>query len=34
VEGDMAKLMALQAGPAAADAGAAELAQRLRDITE
>jgi hypothetical protein len=34
VEGDMAKLMALQAGPAAADPNAAELAQRLRDITE
>ncbi len=34
VEGDMAKLMALQAGPAAGDAGAAEMAQRLRDITE
>ncbi len=34
VEGDMAKLMALQAGGAAADPSAAELAQRLRDITE
>jgi hypothetical protein len=34
VEGDMAKLMALQAGPAAADPSAAEMAQRLRDITE
>ena len=34
VEGDMAKLMALQAAPAAADPNAAELAQRLRDITE
>jgi putative sterol carrier protein len=34
VEGDMAKLMALQASPAAADPNAAELAQRLRDITE
>lgn len=34
VEGDMAKLMALQATPAAADASAAELATRLRDITE
>ncbi len=34
VEGDMAKLMALQATPAAADPNAAELAQRLRDITE
>ncbi len=34
VEGDMAKLMALQAAPAAADSNAAELAARLRDITE
>jgi putative sterol carrier protein len=34
VEGDMAKLMALTASPAAADSSAAELAQRLRDITE
>jgi hypothetical protein len=34
VEGDMAKLMALQATPAAGDPSAAELAQRLRDITE
>jgi putative sterol carrier protein len=34
VEGDMAKLMALQAAPAAADPSAAELATRLRDITE
>ncbi|HTU39595.1 MAG TPA: SCP2 sterol-binding domain-containing protein [Acidimicrobiales bacterium] len=34
VEGDMAKLMALQASPAAADPNAAELATRLRDITE
>ena len=34
VEGDMAKLMALQATPAAADPNAAELASRLRDITE
>ncbi len=34
VEGDMAKLMALQAGPAAGDPNAAELAARLRDITE
>ena len=34
VEGDMAKLMALTASPAAADSNAAELAQRLRDITE
>jgi hypothetical protein len=30
----MAKLMALQATPAAADPNAAELAARLRDITE
>jgi putative sterol carrier protein len=34
VEGDMAKLMALTSSPAGADANAAELAQRLRDITE
>ncbi len=34
VEGDMAKLMALQASPAAADPDASELATRLRDITE
>jgi putative sterol carrier protein len=34
VEGDMAKLMALTASPGAADPSAAELAQRLRDITE
>ena len=34
VEGDMAKLMALQAAPAAADAATAEMAARLRDITE
>src|ERR1700726_2215007 len=34
VEGDMAKLMALQATPAAADPNAADLATRLRDITE
>jgi SCP-2 sterol transfer family len=34
VEGDMAKLMALQAQPAASDPNAAELATRLRDITE
>jgi hypothetical protein len=32
VEGDMAKLMALQAGPPP-DASAAELATRLKDIT-
>ncbi len=34
VEGDMAKLMALQASPAAGDSNAAEMAARLRDITE
>jgi putative sterol carrier protein len=34
VEGDMAKLMALQAAPAATDATAAEMAGRIRDITE
>jgi hypothetical protein len=34
VEGDMAKLMALTSSPAGADPNAAELAQRLRDITE
>jgi putative sterol carrier protein len=34
VEGDMAKLMALTASPAAADPNAAALAQRLRDITD
>jgi SCP-2 sterol transfer family len=34
VEGDMAKLMALQTAPAAADPTAAEMASRLRDITE
>jgi hypothetical protein len=34
VEGDMAKLMALQATPAASDSSAADLAARLRDITE
>ena len=33
VEGDMAKLMALQAAPAANDPAAAEMAARLRDIT-
>jgi SCP-2 sterol transfer family len=33
VEGDMAKLMALQASPAAADPSAAEMATRLREIT-
>jgi hypothetical protein len=34
VEGDMAKLMALQAQPAASDPNAAEMAARLRDLTE
>src|ERR1700689_1377491 len=33
VEGDMAKLMALQAAPAASDPAAAEMAARLRDMT-
>jgi hypothetical protein len=33
VEGDMAKLMALTAAPAAADPVAAEMASRLKDIT-
>ena len=33
VEGDMAKLMALQAAPAASDPAAGEMAARLRDIT-
>ncbi len=33
VEGDMAKLMALTAAPAAADPVAAEMATRLKDIT-
>jgi len=34
VEGDMAKLMALQTQPAATDPEAAEMATRLREITE
>ena len=34
VEGDMAKLMMLQSQPAAADPSAAEMASKLRDITE
>ena len=34
VDGDMAKLMALQSAPAASDPNAAEMATRLRDITE
>jgi putative sterol carrier protein len=34
VEGDMAKLMALQAAPASADSATSEMTARLRDITE
>ena len=34
VEGDMAKMMALSAAPAGADTSAAEMAARLKDITE
>jgi putative sterol carrier protein len=34
VEGDMAKLMMLQSQPAAADPSAAEMAAKVRDITE
>ena len=34
VEGDMAKLMALTASPSAADPTAAEMAAKLREITE
>jgi SCP-2 sterol transfer family len=34
VEGDMTKLMALQTAPAGVDAAAAEMATRLRGITE
>jgi len=34
VEGDMAKLMALQTQPAATDPEAAEMATKLREITE
>ncbi|HVB92594.1 MAG TPA: SCP2 sterol-binding domain-containing protein [Acidimicrobiales bacterium] len=34
VEGDMAKLMALTAAPAAADPHAAEMANRLKEITD
>ena len=34
VEGDMTKLMALQAGPVGSDSSAAEMAGRLREITE
>ena len=33
VEGDMAKLMALQAAPVAGDSSAAEMANRLKEIT-
>ena len=34
VEGDMAKLLALQAAPVGADSSAAEMANRLREITD
>jgi len=34
VEGDMAKLLALQAAPVSADSSAAEMANRLREITD
>jgi SCP-2 sterol transfer family len=34
VEGDMAKLMALTSAPPAADSSAAEMAAKLKDITE
>jgi hypothetical protein len=34
VEGDMAKLMALQTAPPGADSSAAEMAKRLKEITE
>ena len=34
VEGDMTKLMALQTAPVGSDSGAAEMAARLREITE
>jgi putative sterol carrier protein len=34
VEGDMAKMMMLQSQPAATDSSAAEMAAKLRDITE
>ena len=34
VEGDMTKLMALQAAPVGSDSSAAEMASRLREITE
>jgi hypothetical protein len=33
VEGDMAKLLALQAAPVGADSSAAEMANRLKEIT-
>jgi hypothetical protein len=33
VEGDMAKLLALQAAPVGAESGAADMAARLREIT-
>ena len=34
VEGDMAKLMALTSAPPAADSSAAEMAAKLKEITE
>jgi len=34
VEGDMTKLMALQTAPVGSDSSAAEMAGRLREITE
>jgi hypothetical protein len=34
VEGDMAKLMALQTAPVGADSSAAEMANRLKEITD
>jgi hypothetical protein len=34
VEGDMTKLMALQTAPVGSDSSAAEMASRLREITE
>jgi putative sterol carrier protein len=33
VEGDMAKLMALQMAPVGGDSSAAEMANRLKEIT-
>jgi hypothetical protein len=34
VDGDMTKLMALQTAPPGADSSAAEMATRLKEITE